>query len=296
MSRTLFAIVVVLATTLPSPADDTYTIQWYNWKEGDVLKVTTTVKSIQSMKYDSGRRKVTDEQEQDHEVSYTEEILSKLADAPRIAKFRRTYHTWSDTGVDGEKTVHPLVGKTVEVDRTGKKQVITVGGKPPTDDLAEALETEFAAEESLEDAANQLPAKPVKVGDTWPLDKKTALAEVKKVIFKGMELNEEKGTYTGKLVMAEKKNGAVYGTIEFTHMVPVKKYPVNDDMTVDVEAGSVVTMKETLTKRLDGSEPGSKSTMTLSIAVKAKLPDSKLEVKTTITGSETQELVPKAKK
>lgn len=296
MSRILIATVAALAAATPAQADDSYTLKFYTAKEGDVTKVTSVKKTVGTVKYNAGTRKVSDEQNTKEEASYTQEVVAVAAGTPRAAKLRRTYHTLSLTDASGEKTVSPLAGKTVEVDRSKGKPAYTVDGKPPTDEQLEFLEGEFGGDPRHLSPDEQLPGRAVKVGDTWPLDKKKSLADVKGMLLPETVIDEDKATFAGKLVRAEKRDGGVYGVVEFAFTLPVKKYPLNEEMVVEVDAGSVVALKEVHTFRLDGGAPGGKVETTITLAVTAKLPDGRLEVKTTITGSETEEVVPKVKK
>jgi hypothetical protein len=297
MSPILFAVAITLAAPLPArTADETYTINVYKRKAGDLTKVTATMKSVESVKYNLGQRNVTDEQKSEDEQSYTEEILAHPADADRPTKFRRTYHSKSTTDSAAVKTDSPLVGKTVEVDRTKKKPAFTVDSKPPTGKLLETLEKQFPEDAvpivSLKD---MLPGKAVKVGDTWTIDKKKILPEMKDLLLPETVLDEDKATFVGKLLKVESKDGGVYGVIECAYTMPVKKYPLNEQMVVDADAGSVVTVKEIHTLRIDGGAPDGKSETVFNVTVKAKLPNGKLEVKSTITMIDTEEVVKKAK-
>jgi hypothetical protein len=192
------------------------------------------------------------------EVSYTDEILSQKANAKRLTKLRRTIHSMTRTDAQGKKTDGPLAGKTL--------------------------------------VSEMLPSKPVKVGETWSQDKKKVLASMKGLLLDGTVVDEEKMSFLGKLVRAEKKDGGLYGTIELTSTLPVKKYQLDEQTILNADAGSVVTLQEVLTCRLDGGSPDCRYERVFSVAVKAKVPDGKVEVKVIVTTTGTEESVPQAKK
>lgn len=292
MARSLTCAALLLAVALPVAADDAYTIKLYKEKEGDVFKKTTVKKTDGTVVFAIGDMKGNEKQKGKEDVAYTEEILKWPADAKRATKLQRTYEKVDKTSDKGEEMKSYLVGKTVVVDRSKDKPAYTVDGKPPTDDQQKELDAEFGEEKSDFDKHDMLPGKAVKVGDTWTLDKKKVIAALGAKSKFGFD--EEKSSFTGKLVKAAKKDGALHGTLEFTLKFAVTEFPLGPNMAVPTEAGSAMTIKATIDCCLDGTVPGEKSEMAMTMVVKAKLPmDGKLEIDGTVTGSETEEPVKK---
>ncbi len=294
MARSLTCAALLLAVALPvTAADDAYTIKLYKDKEGDVTKKTTVKKTEGTVSFAVGDMKGNEKQKGKEEVVYTEEILKWPADAKRATKFSRTYEKVDKTSDRGEEVKSFLAGKTVVVDRSKDKPAFTVDGKPPTDDQQKELDAEFGEEKSDFDKHDMLPGKPVKVGDTWTLDKKKVLAALGEKTKFGFD--EEKSSFTGKLVKAAMKDGALHGTIEFNLKFALTDFPLGPNMAAATEAGSVMTIKASIDCCLDGTVAGEKSDITMTMLVKAKLPmDGKLEIDSTVSGTETE--VPVKKK
>lgn len=294
MFRPLRSALLLVAVAGPAlAADDAYTLKLYKEKEGDVVKVTKVSKTDGTVMAVVGPEKVNEKQKGSEDVAYTEEFLTWPADAKRATKFRRVYEKVDKTNEKGEEVKSTLVGKTVVVERAKDKNTYTVDDKPPTAEQLKELDAEFAGKSDTMNKHDMMPDKAVKVGDTWTLDKKKVLAAMGEM--KGFSTDAEKSKFTGKLVKAAKKDGVLMGTIEITLKFALTDFPLGENMAVPAEAGSEMSIVAVIDCCLDGTTAGEKTTLTMSMAVKAKLPmDGKLEINTTNTGTETE--VPVKKK
>jgi hypothetical protein len=293
MSRTLFAALVALAAALPAAAaDETYTLKLYKEKEGDVIKKTKVSKTDGTVVFAVGEMKGDEKQKGSENSVLTEEVLKWPADAKRATQLKRTYEKVDKTNDKGDEVKSYLVGKTVVITREKDKATYTVDGKAPTDDQAKELDAEFGEKSGDFNKHDMMPDKAVKVGDTWKLDMKKVMAAMGDM--KGLNADPDKSEFTGKLVKAAKKDGALRGTLEFTLKFVLADFPLGPNMAVPTEPGSEMVIKATIECCLDGTQPGEKSDLNMKIVVKAKLPmDGKLELNTTVTGTETEEPVKK---
>ena len=288
MSRTL-SLALVLAAAVPAfAADEAYALKLYKEKDGDVIKKTKKMKTDGTVNVAVAGMKIDEKQKGSENIAYTEEIVAWPADAKRATKLQRTYEKVDRTSDKGEEVKSYLVGKTVVVDRSKDKPAYTVDGKAPTDDQQKELDAEFNKKSDDMTKHELMPDKPVKVGDTWKIDKKKVTAAMGDL--QGFVFDEDKSEFTGKLVKAAKKDGALHGTIEFTLKFALTEFPLGPNMSTPADAGSEMTFKVTMDACLDGTMPGEKVEMSMKMMVKAKLPmDGKLEVDSTITGTETEE-------
>lgn len=293
MFRPLCSALLLLAAAAPAPAaDDAYTLKLYKEKEGDVVKVTKVMKADGTVMAVLGGEKVNEKQKGSEDVAYTDEFLKWPADAKRPTKLKRVYAKVDKTDNKGEELQSSLVGKTVVVTREKDKATYTVDDKAPTAEQLKELDAEFAGKSDTMNKHDLMPDTAVKVGDTWTIDKKKVLAAMGEL--KGFGVDEEKSKFTGKLVKAAPKDGVLYGTIEISLKFGLTDFPLGENMSVPTEAGSEMSIVASIDCCLDGTTAGEKTTLTMKMAVKAKLPnDGKLELDSTNTGTETEEPVKK---
>lgn len=291
MSRTLSLAIVLVAVVPALAADEAYTLKLYKDKEGDVIKKTKVSKSTGSVAFAFGDTKADEKLKGSEDTVYTEEILKWPADAKRATKLQRTYEKVDKTNDKGAEVKSSLVGKTVVVEREKDKATYTVDGKPPTDEQKAELDADFGEKSDKMNKHDLMPAKPVKVGDTWTIDKKKVLEAMGEM--KGLKFDEDKSSFTAKLVKADKKDGALHGTIEFTLKFALTDFPLGPNI-VPTQPESEMAFKMNVDACLDGTMPGEKMDLTMKLGVKAKLPkEDKFELETTITGTETNEAVKK---
>lgn len=291
MPRLLACATVLLAATV-GYAEDTYTLKFYEPKQGDVLKATQDGTMEGKMTLNSGGK--TDEVplKRGKARVFTIETLAKKPGEP-ATKVQGTYEKWEDT-IESGVTKSPLVGKTLVVayPKEGKgKPTFTVDGKPPTDEQAAELAGEIKSDD---DAAPQfkrvsglLPARPLKVGDSWAID----ADELAKSLAAKMNVkfDVKKSSLTGKLVKAATKDGVTTGSMSFDLKLVINEFTIgNESVTADRGSAVVFTVRyDDLV--LDGSAPGEKMEMTAKMTYGGKMADGgafAMNVTYTITSSE----------
>ncbi len=293
MSRPLCSALALLVAALPVlAADDAYTLKLYKEKAGDAVKVTKVSKNDGTVKAVVGEMKVNDKLKGSEDVTYTDEYLEWPADAKRATKLKRVYEKVDKTNQKGDAVESALAGKTVVVERAKGKSTYTVDDKAPTEEQRKELDAEFAGKSDEVNKHDMMPGKPVKVGDTWAIDRKKVMAVMGEM--KGFSVDADKCKFTGKLVKAATKDGVLSGTVEVTMTFALTDFPLGENTAVPTEAGSEMTITAAIDCCLDGSTPGEKTTLTMKMAVKAKLPnDGTLEVNTVNSGTETSQPVTK---
>jgi hypothetical protein len=146
--------------------DATYTLKIRPVAKGDRYAVTSAESSSTTIEHGGKSRKVDAEKQ----FEYTEEVLELADGSAAPARLTRAYKVARRTSVQS-KPVEPLSyqGKTVLIERVGKNYRYTVDGKhlPPAETLE--FDAEFRDIEH-EPTAALLPKRPVKVGESWPVD------------------------------------------------------------------------------------------------------------------------------
>jgi hypothetical protein len=290
------AVVFLAAASLA--ADETYTIKFKDGAKGDVRTVKeesteqATVKAVDAAGnalLDKAEKKVTT-------AAYKETILEQPEGAKQPTRVKREYEK-AQVKADDKAVDLPYSGKTVLIEKKGDKYVFQIeGGDELTGKDAEPLNKEFnkkAVEE--EDLKLLLPAKPVKVGDTWKLD----AAALTKFIASddAMTLDTTKAGGTGKLVKVYQQDGKQFGVITLTLDLSIKELKLGPAKQA-VKAGSKMTMQIDLDACIDGSVATGtmKATADMDIAADIKQGDTvlgKLTVKGQSGGTKTQTELPK---
>jgi hypothetical protein len=294
MPRLLACAAALLAVTLVH-AEDTYTLKFYESKQGDVLKATQDRKMEGKMTLTSGGKVDEVPLKQGEASAYTHEVLAKKPGDKLSTKVQRTYEKWERTDEKGTTTKSALVGKTVvaEYPKDGKgKATFTVDGKPPTDEQAAELEGEFKVGDDggpdFKSVPGLLPARPLKVGDAWAInadDLTKAFGER----MKGTKFDVKKSSFTGKLVKAATRDGVTTGSLAFDLKFVITEFTIGTE-AVPADAGSAVVFTVRFDDLvLDGSAPGEKMEVTTKVVYNGKPKDGGafgMNVTYTITSSE----------
>ena len=188
---------------------------------------------------------------------FTEEVLEKPAGGKRPTKVKRVYETGERTK-NGEKEDLGLAGKTVLVEKAGDGYKITVDGQEPTGTAAAILRKEFRKEKQVSDE-HFLPARPVKVGDTWKID----VGPLAKDAAGELDVDADKSSGTAKLVKVYDKGGHKYGVIEVTLDLAVNKLGGGGGQEIELKAGSKMTATATMDIAIDGSAVSGSAKMTV---------------------------------
>lgn len=234
------------------PVKDAYTIKLRSKPDaGKSITIKTTTKIGGASKSVDLDGKATDEKiDAKYEDVITETVLEKGDNQPK--KFKRTYERLERTENGKAEPRSPWQGKTIVFElKDGKYEAST-----EKNDDVKAADLKNAARQAETDTRTQhlIPAKPVKVGDSWLVDKRI-------LDLFGMEdgLDKDKSTAEAKLVKAYMKDGRQFGVIE-VNMKMQSKEPK------DPSSGTTRKIDAKLT--LEGVIDGSSTTMTLTTVSK----------------------------
>lgn len=290
MSRKFLPVLVAFTMAATAPAaDEAYTLKMYREKEGEVVKKTVTITTEGKVTITvSDKTEATPVKQVDHFVEIAE-VVKWPAKAPYPTKLARTFEKFDLTDRTGETVPTALAGMTMVTEVAGDKVTHTVDGKPLSAEQVTTYQT-VTRGGSISIAFEWLPSKPVKVGDTWDLDLKKGL-EASRVNDNSIDL--KKSSFTGKLLKAMKKDGVLWGTVEFEERLALTQLP-GGGMSLAVEPGSEMTLKTTVETCLDGTLPGGTVEVAAGLHASAKLPmDGKMTVVITSKGNNTTEPVKK---
>jgi hypothetical protein len=181
---------------------------------GKTITVTETSDMKVAVSIAVGGKVVKDDKKDGKEIKqYTEKVLE--ADATGLKKFTRNYAK-AAKGEGEEPKSLSYAGKTVVFERRGDK-IVAEGEGVDAKDLADLTKS---ANNDV-DESKLVPAKAVKVGDSWTIPKDLLgglLGEMKE----GADIDKLK--VTGKLAKAYQKAGQQWGTVEISFEVPINKF------------------------------------------------------------------------
>jgi hypothetical protein len=233
---------------------DSYKLKVQSYpSKGQTVKHTDISKSVTNIKVTDNDDKElqTKKQQATTEKVYLETTITP-SDKGRPSKFTRKYEKARTTG-DEDKT-ESYEGETIvfEQNKDGKYEAKPAGKKKiPEDDLKKLAAEVNRDTRTANPAAELLPDKEVKVGDSWDIAGKKI-----KAFLGDNSVNVEKSKGKGKLTKAYKKEGQQWGVLEFT-------------MDIDSKIQNEPTrteLKMTLDVAIDGSSPGGKATATVKLA------------------------------
>jgi hypothetical protein len=232
-------------------ADETYSIQRKEPKQGDVYQVKKTdAVTINTKVLDTGGKTLLDSNSLTVvSCSFRETVLKCEGKAP--VRLERAYDEAQVT-VDGKTTDLVYKGKTVLVEKKDGKYTFTMDGKELTGVEAEHLIKEFVVgvdcKAELERAV--VPKSPVKVNESWNMDLAPFVADTARS--GQMELDPEKAKGTATLVKAYEKDGKLFAQIKVGLMLPIKALG-KGVLKVPTQEGSAATVEMDLDGCADGS-------------------------------------------
>lgn len=156
---------------------------------------------------------------------YTQTILEKPDKDKPPTRLRRQYERAEKK--DGDKTTRMgFHGKTVLIEKKhGKWGFHYEDGPELALEDAVIVYRDFHHDETVAEEGGltelQLPKKPVKVGETWPLDAVTIAKKSEKASL--FPLDAAKAAGTGKLLRVYQQNGRQFGVLELTMDMPIAK-------------------------------------------------------------------------
>lgn len=289
----IFFLLTIPIAAPSQAADPAYTIKLYKSKPGDVVKETQKASGETAVTVTpTGQPTQKEVMKEGEHYQFTETILEKPDGAERATRLTRTYETAEKTERGKPRTL-AYHGKTVLIAKEkGKdKYTFTVDGKALPDEDAKELDKKYNQPEADRGPTNQdfMPAKPVKVGDTWTVDTTKA---VKSLRADKLIVDQKKAKITGKLVKTYKKGDAQFGVMEIEVDMPLTAGEIGGT-PVDYKPGSVMRFKLTVDCCIDGSTPGEVSTADISLSMSADLPNVTVAVIGKMTGSGKIEPAPR---
>jgi hypothetical protein len=223
-------------------------------------------------------------------VAYQATILEKPADTTQPTRTRRQYEKAQITR-DGKTEDLAYHKKTILIEKKDDKYHFQIeGGKELTGKDAEELDKEFNRARELDMDQIMLPAKPVRVGDSWKLDLKLFSEAFKRKGYP-IELDLEKSTGTGKLVKTYQRDGRLFGVMEHRLDLRIKEMRMGD-MAVPLN-DSKIAMTSTVDACIDGGLQTGKSKLIFELKLQGELtaPDGRTAaLRASFTGLEDKSL------
>ena len=247
---TLGTLLLGLSVLSLHAADDALVVKVREPQAGDRVRVTDEEKSTSVSTFTVNGNKTEKTEKKSRAVVYVEDVLTAgEPGARRPAKVKRAYEKFESTKDGGEPEKGPLQGKTVLIEKKGEKYEFAYdGGGAVEASVAAALDREFNKAGSVVRTADVVPAKPVKVGDTWTVDKAKLLKDLSA---DGTVFDADKTTATAKLVKSFIKDDQRFGVIELKLETPIKT--LAGKTPLEPKAGSVVILTVTVEGPIDGS-------------------------------------------
>lgn len=273
----------VLSATAADP--ETFAVKIKKEAKGDKSAVTKSEDGTTTATIEVGGQEKVTKQTTALKFAYTEEILERPADAKKSTKIKRVYTTAQKTK-DGTKETLAYEGKTVVIEKKKDKYVFTADGERLAKDDAEDLDKEFNKKpgEVPVETEDFLPAKPVKLNETWKIDAaKLAKNFSTEAPF---ELDADACTASGKLVKAYKKGGAQFGVMEITITLVPTAFKAGGD-SIPLSKGSKLAMVVTIDGCIDGTLPDGEAKMKIKIAIDGEIPNGSLKIVGESTQTET---------
>ena len=252
--------------------DKAYMIKIKKSAKGSTERVAKAEQSTQTIRVTDNNNLLHEKDEKKaKEFVYVETILERPG-AQKATKLKRKYEKAVKTR-DGKATTLPYQGKTVLIEKKGDRYEFRVeGDEELTGDAAEELTKEFNKKGEVDEATLEkllLPAKAVKVGESWDIDAK----RVEKAFGESAELEVAPGKTkaTGKLVRAYQKGGRQYGVISL-HLRLALKSVGQDGSKLVLQPNSHLAFEVRVDGCIDGSSTNHTSTFRGDANIQALVP------------------------
>jgi hypothetical protein len=254
MSRTFLALAVLIALPLCVAAQEKITIKPSRDVKGDISNIMREEKNEESIRLIGPDGK--DIQKKTNTVvvtsTFREEILEKTA-GQRATKLLRTYDK-AEVKMGDNVTPFAYAGKKLLIEKGADGYSFMVDGKALEPKDQGTLPRDFDPKRPSEEESEKifLPGKPVAAGETWNVDAKTVLHSMsgKEQATKAFDIDKAKAV--GKLSKTYKKNGALFGVIEFELTSPLKELRPG----LPCKEGATLTLKMNVDACIDGTQSG----------------------------------------
>jgi hypothetical protein len=250
--------VPVAAEISPAPGGAEYTIK-FKYKDiykdsspGDVAHITDTKTTETTSKLtDADGKVLNDDNSKGSETFvYTQTILEKPDKHSPPTRVRRQYERAEKK--DGDKTTRMAFhGKSVLIEKkAGKWRFHYENGPELALEDAIVVYRNFHDDETVREEEGLpkmlLPKRPVKVGETWPLDAETIAKKSEKALL--FRLDPAKAAGSGKLQRVYQQDGRQFGVLEFTLDMPIAETGKDK-----ADEGSRLSQKGTIDGCIDGT-------------------------------------------
>lgn len=247
-----------------------YKVIYEDSSAGDVAHLTETRSVRATIKTTDAAGKVVEEKHSNGSENfvYTQTILEKPDKDKPPTRVRRQYER-AEKKDDDKTTRMGFHGKTVLIEKKeGKWHFRYEDGPELALEDTMMVYRDFHDHETVQGQADAhkmlLPKKPVKVGETWPLDAETiAKRREKALLFK---LDAAKAVGKGKLQRVYRQDGCQFGVLQFTIDTPIRA--MGSDKA---DEGSRFSQKMTLDGCIDGSSGSLSTTMEENTTVRGDL-------------------------
>jgi hypothetical protein len=284
MRRSLFSITVALLGFSVTVGDeDAVTLKLAEPKPEDRVRVSQSEKTRNTRTTTINGKKTAATDQNSTAWVYVGEIVPKGKDEP--PNVTRTYQKFQVV-TNGKAEAGPPLNVPITIEKKGDGFAFSAGKKELPPSFVKRLEAELSPATSGVGALDMLPKTPVKVGDTWTIDATKAFGGTGK-----LALDADRGTMTGKLVKVYKKGGRQFATMEFVARAPIKS--LGPDVGLRPKDGSVAELKLTVDACIDGTDPFSRTTGTITLRAEAEIPGGTVQLVSETQKSETVELAPK---
>jgi len=266
------ALVCILAGSA-AQAQDAVTIKTKTTSEGESVLISKNSTATSKIKITDGKGNVVvDLTTVEGEKADFKETILKREGAKTPTKLEREY-TKAEKSKDANTIDLELAGKTVVIEKKGDKYDFAFkGGAAVTGQALFALGKEFAkkSDSAAEIEKLVLPKNAVKPGDSWKLEMGPIVKELAKGGEGEVALDATGATGSGTLTKSYKKDGKLFGVMQFKLDVPVNTIGKGQGL-MKFEAGAKLVMDLNLDVCIDGTAEGGAMKMKLVLAGNASL-------------------------
>lgn len=258
MRRFGFAGVLVGLWAVSAAGQEAVTIKVTKAGAGDQVRVTKLDKMTSKLTFAAGGKSESKDEVESKFIVYVDEVITASADGGKPVKVRRTYEKY-EAAKGGKDLGGPPLNTPILIEKKGGKY--SAEGKGLDAGFAAKIAAEFDSNAGGAGVEKLLPGKPVKVGETWKVDvaKLPGIAgDTGKMVVDG-----EASSLSGKLVKTYKKDGKLFGVLEYTGDIVIKS--LGEKSPLKLKNGSTMGLKFNVDACIDGTSPAAKSSATLRI-------------------------------
>lgn len=227
ISHTLALVLPLVVLGPATAADDTYTIKFKDLARGGTgsYEVSEKLDLYLQVLNTEGEPVFDRTFKGDVKMAFWERIMEKAADEPPTRRMRG--YGAARVTIPGEQPVILAVeGQRVTIERKGEKTTYKIDGKQaaPASPFDSLLQQEMEENPSY---SQFLPAKPVKLKQSWRIDGKALAAALSKKV-QDLEFDLTKVQALGRLTEVYEKDGRRFGKLTNHIEIPIKSLTAKD--------------------------------------------------------------------